>query len=143
MLSSSSKYAVNAVLYLAVHASKEKKIRAKEIAEAIKLPSPFLSKLLQMLSREHIISSSKGPTGGFYLTEQAKQTPLIEIVKVIDGTDRLEDCVLGLHKCSSEKPCPVHFSVQPLKSQFRKDLENNSIATFAEKVKSGETYLYV
>lgn len=143
MLSSSSKYAINAVLYLAVHSSRTNKIRAKEIAEAIKLPSPFLAKLLQILSRENIISSSKGPTGGFFLTEKTLKLPLIAVVKVIDGTDRLEDCVLGLKKCSSETPCPVHFSVQPLKQKFRRELEENSIAVFAEKVKSGETYLLV
>lgn len=142
MLSSSSKYAVNAVLYLAVHSSDKNKIRAKEIAEAISLPSPFLSKLLQSLSRENIISSSKGPTGGFYLTEEALRTPLIEVVRIIDGTDRLEDCVLGLKKCSSEQPCPVHFSVQPLKQKFREKLEEN-IEVFAEKVKSGEAHLFV
>lgn len=142
MLSSSSKYAVNAVLYLAVHSSERNKIRAKEIAKAIRLPSPFLSKLLQSLSRENIISSSKGPTGGFYLTEQALNTPLIEVVHIIDGTNRLEDCVLGLKKCSSDQPCPVHFSVQPLKQKFRKELEEN-ISVFAEKVKNGETYLFV
>lgn len=142
MLSSSSKYAVNAVLYLAVHSSDKNKIRAREIAEAIKLPSPFLSKLLQSLSRENIISSSKGPTGGFYLTKQALNTPLIEVVNIIDGTNRLEDCVLGLKKCSSEQPCPVHFSVQPLKQKFRKELEEK-ISVFAEKVRSGEAYLFV
>ncbi|MCC8360366.1 RrF2 family transcriptional regulator [Salinimicrobium sediminilitoris] len=142
MLSSSSKYAVNAVLYLAVHSNDKNKIRAKEIAEAIKLPSPFLSKLLQSLSRENIISSSKGPTGGFYLTKQALNTPLIEVVNIIDGTSRLEDCVLGLKKCSSEQPCPVHYSVQPLKQKFRKELQEN-ISVFAEKVKNGEAYLFV
>ncbi len=142
MLSSSSKYAVNAVLYLAVHSSETNKIRAKEIAEAIKLPSPFLSKLLQSLSREKIISSSKGPTGGFYLSKKALETPLIDVVNIIDGTSRLDDCVLGLKKCSHEQPCPVHFSVQPLKQKFRKELEKN-IGEFATKVKSGEAYLFV
>lgn len=143
MLSSSSKYAINAVLYIAVHASEAKKLRANEIAEAIKLPSPFLAKLLQNLSREHIVSSTKGPKGGFFLTPEAKQLPLIEVVKSIDGVERLEDCVLGLKKCSSEQPCPVHFSVQPFKKKFVRELEENSIEHFAEKVKKGETYLFV
>ncbi len=142
MLSSSSKYAVNAVLYLAVHSSDKNKIRAKEIAEAIKLPSPFLSKLLQSLSRENIISSSKGPTGGFYLTEKALNRPLIDVVNIIDGTHRLDECVLGLKRCSSEQPCPVHYSVQPLKLKFREELEEN-ISVFAAKVKSGEAHLFV
>lgn len=143
MLSSSSKYAVNAVLYLAVHSSETKKIRATEIAEAIKLPSPFLSKLLQNLSREHIISSSKGPRGGFFLKPEAKNLPLVEVVKTIDGVDRLEECVLGLKQCSSEKPCPVHFAVQPFKNKFLQELEENTIAHYAEKVQKGEAYLFV
>ena len=143
MLSSSSKYAVNAVLYIAVHASENEKIRATEIAEAIKLPSPFLAKLLQILSRENIVSSTKGPRGGFFIKPEAKQLPLIEVVKSIDGIDRLEECVLGLKVCSPEKPCPVHFSVQPFKKKFLRELEENSIEYFAEKVKKGEAYLFV
>lgn len=143
MLSSSSKYAINAVLYIAVHANESKKIRVKEVAEAIKIPSPFLAKLLQTLSRERIVSSSKGPTGGFFLTEENLGLHLIEIVKTIDGLDRLEDCVLGLKKCSSEKPCPVHFAVQPFKQEFLRELEENTIESFAGKVKRGEAFLFV
>ncbi|GAB2769242.1 RrF2 family transcriptional regulator [Salinimicrobium soli] len=143
MLSSSGKYAVNAVLYLAVNSTEKKKIRAREIAEAIKLPSPFLAKLLQTLSRDKIISSSKGPNGGFYMTPEAQEMSLIQVVKSIDGIERLEECVLGLKKCSSEKPCPVHFAVQPMKKRFLQELEENTIASFAEGVKKGETYLFL
>ena len=143
MLSNSSKYAINAVLYLAVHTDETKKISAREIADAINIPSPFLSKLLQILSRKNIISSSKGPGGGFYMTEKNLNINLIEIVKQIDGIDNFEDCVLGLKKCSSERPCPVHYSIQPLKQQFLKELNENTIASFAEKVKTGETFLFI
>ena len=143
MLSNSSKYAINAVLYLAVHTDETKKISAREIADAINIPSPFLSKLLQILSRKNIISSSKGPGGGFYMTEKNLNLHLIEIVKHIDGLDNFEDCVLGLKKCSSERPCPVHYSIQPLKQQFLKELNENTIASFAEKVKTGETFLFI
>ena len=68
---------------------------------------------------------------------------LIEIVKHIDGIDKFENCVLGLKKCSCEKPCPVHYSIQPLKEQLFKELNENSIASFAEKVKTGETFLFI
>ncbi|MCJ7757968.1 MAG: Rrf2 family transcriptional regulator [Gillisia sp.] len=143
MLSHSSKYAINAVLYLAVHTDETKKISAKEIADAINIPSPFLSKLLQILSRKKVISSTKGPGGGFYMTGKNLNINLIEIVKHIDGLDNFEDCVLGLKKCSSEKPCPVHYSIQPLKKQLFEELNENSIACFAKKVKTGETFLFI
>ena len=143
MLSNSSKYAINAVLYLAVHTDKTKKISAREIAEAINIPSPFLSKLLQILSKKNVISSSKGPGGGFYMTGKNLNLNLIEIVKHIDGVDNFEDCVLGLKRCSSEKPCPVHYAIQPLKKQFLKELSENTIDSFAKKVKTGETFLFI
>lgn len=143
MLSNSSKYAINAVLYLAVHSDETKKISAREIAEAINIPSPFLSKLFQILSRKNVISSSKGPGGGFYTTSENLNLNLIEIVKHIDGLDNFEDCVLGLKKCSSEKPCPVHYAIQSLKIKFLKELNENTIAGFAKKVKTGETFLFI
>jgi len=143
MLSISSKYAINAVLYLAVHSDKSKKISAKEIAETINIPSPFLSKLFQILSKKNVISSTKGPGGGFYMTQENLNLNLIEVIKHIDGIENFEDCVLGLTKCSSEKPCPIHYSIQPLKKQLFTDLNENSIASFAKKVKAGETFLFI
>jgi Rrf2 family protein len=99
--------------------------------------------LLQILSKKNIISSSKGPGGGFYMTKSNLNLNLIEIVKHIDGLKNFEDCVLGLRKCGSENPCPVHYAIQPLKKQFLKELKENTIASFAEKVKTGETFLFI
>lgn len=141
MLSNASKYAINAVLFLALDAHKERKVGAKEIAVSIDVPIPFLSKLLQDLSRKGIISSSKGPNGGFYLTEENRKQKLLVVVDQIDGLSKLEQCVLGLANCSSEKPCPMHTMVQPLRKKFLNELSSNSIAAFAKKVQEGKTFL--
>lgn len=141
MLSSASKYAINAVLFLAVDSHEGKKVGAREVAEAINVPVPFLAKLLQNLARKNVISSSKGPKGGFYLTKENKAQKLLIIVEQIDGLSKFEECVLGLKGCSNEKPCPVHFAVQPLKKAMFNELNDNSIESFAKKVKEGKTFL--
>lgn len=141
MLSSASKYAINAVLYLAVESHEGKKVGAKEIATAIDVPVPFLAKLLQDLARKNVISSSKGPRGGFYLTKKNKEQKLLVIVEQIDGLSKFEECALGLKDCSNEKPCPIHFSIQPLRQSMLNELSSNSIASFAEKVRQGTTFL--
>jgi len=61
MLSNSSKYAINAVIYLAVHSSVTRKIGVKDVAEALHIPSPFLAKILQTLARKNVISSNIRP----------------------------------------------------------------------------------
>lgn len=143
MLSNSSKYAINAVLYLAVHSDETKKVRAKEIAKAINIPPPFLAKILQPLSRKNIISSSKGPTGGFYTTPENLQTPLLEVVREIDGLEKLDNCALGLRECNGDRPCPIHYAIQPYKLQLLKELREHSIADFAKKVEEGEAFLFL
>ena len=141
MLSNASKYAINAVLFLALDAHKDRKVGAKEIAANIDVPVPFLSKLLQDLARKGIISSSKGPNGGFYLTRENRLQKLLVVVDQIDGLSKLEQGVLGLAECSSEKPCPLHDKVQPLRISLLGELSNNSITTFAKKIQDGNTFL--
>lgn len=141
MLSNASKYAINAVLFLALDTNKDRKVGVKEIATSIDVPIAFLAKLLQNLSRKGVISSSKGPNGGFYLTEKNKAQKLLVVVDQIDGLTKLEECVLGLSECSSEKPCPLHHMVQPLRISLLHELSTNSITTFAKKVQEGSTFL--
>ncbi|MDO9036919.1 MAG: Rrf2 family transcriptional regulator, partial [Lutibacter sp.] len=107
MLSNASKYAILSTLYLAEHSNEERKISVKEIAENIDIPSPFLAKLFQQLVRGKIISSTKGPHGGFYLSEKNKQKNVLDIIDNIDGLNKLNGCFLGLNECDSNNPCPV------------------------------------
>ena len=80
MLSNSSKYAINAVIYLALYASPTKRLAPKDIAEALHIPTSFLAKILQILARKKVISSNKGPGGGFWLTDEEKAAPLKKLL---------------------------------------------------------------
>lgn len=143
MLSNSSKYAVNAVIYLAVHSSEDNKVSAKEIAEKLNIPLPFLAKLLQTLARKRAISSVKGPGGGFWLTDKEKQAPLMTIIELVDDTQTFSTCSMSLKECSESKPCPVHYVIKPFKEELKKQLEENSISFFAEKISRGEAFLFI
>lgn len=141
MLSSACKYAIRAVLHLAITAS-DKKLSGKEIAEALDVPPPFLAKLLQELSKKNLISSSKGPRGGFYLTEDNRSAPLINVVNQIDGLAWFEQCTLGLPECGNVNPCPIHNAIQPFKIEFHRTLQENSVDDYAKKIKNGESFLH-
>lgn len=134
MLSRASKYAILSTLFLAEHASEEKKISVKVIAESIDVPSPFLAKLFQQLVRGKIISSTKGPNGGFYLTENNGQRNVLDIIENIDGLTRINDCFLGLNECDSENPCPVHFIVEPFKDNILGKFRDKTIIEFAKEI---------
>ncbi|MDO1499177.1 Rrf2 family transcriptional regulator [Winogradskyella maritima] len=65
MLSNSSKYALTAVLYLAVNSSFEHKILAKDISKENPNTQAYLSKLMQELTRHNLISSVRDLTADF------------------------------------------------------------------------------
>lgn len=134
MLSNASKYAILSTLYLAEHSDEERKISVKEIAGNIEVPSPFLAKLFQQLVRGKIISSTKGPHGGFYLSEVNRQKNVLDIIDNIDGLNKLNGCFMGLHECDSANPCPVHFIVVPFKNNILAKFRDLTIMEFAKEI---------
>jgi len=134
MLSRASKYAILSTLFLAEHSSVDNKISVKVIAESLDVPSPFLAKLFQQLVRGKIISSTKGPNGGFYLTEKDGERNVLDIIENIDGLSKLNDCFLGLNECDGENPCPVHFIVEPFKENILGKFRDKTIIEFAEEI---------
>ncbi len=143
MLTNQSKYAIRAVLYLAVYTDITKKMGSKEVAEMIKVPAPFLAKILQKLVKKNIISSTKGPRGGFYLTEKNQLRSMLDIVAVIEGVEILSDCFLGLPRCGDENPCAIHHIVSPFKDSMIKEMGDKTIAQFAEETKEGKSFLFL
>lgn len=142
MLSNQSKYAIRGVLYLAIHGSKLNKLGSKEVGEKINIPVPFLAKIFQHLSKEQLITSSKGPKGGFYLNEDQLSGNLMDVIECIDGYDNFKSCYIGLPKCSDENPCAIHHLAAPLRNQMIQTLRNQSVEEFAKETKKGRSHIF-
>lgn len=104
----------------------------KELSEALAVPRHFLAKILQELSRQGLISSAKGPTGGFFLSESNRSASLIDVIRCIDGPEVFTSCILGLPMCSSERPCALHEEAMEFRQSLMALLKGKSIAELAE-----------
>ena len=132
MLSNSSKYAIKGVLYLALNSNEDHKVMVRDIYKVVHVPEAYLAKLLQELSRHNIISSTRGPGGGFYLSDKDRKHTLLDIVKVIDGEKRLNSCVMGIQNCDMNNPCVLHKLVGANKTKFIQVLEKATILDLIE-----------
>jgi len=141
MLSKSSKYALKAVLFLAVNSNEEKKVMVKHIAKPINVPQAYIAKLLQSLSKQNIISSVKGPNGGFYLNDANKKQTILDIIYAIDGEQRLNSCLLSLKNCNSENPCPLHELANSSRSELIHSFKNQTIKDLSLEIISGKSVL--
>jgi Rrf2 family protein len=75
-------YTIQALVELAKH---PKGLTVAELAQQTNLSRPFLAKLLQQLSREGILASSKGAKGGFVLNKRPEEIKIGELFRLIDG----------------------------------------------------------
>lgn len=143
MLTNSSKYAIRAVLYLAINTDKINKMGSKEVANAIKIPAPFLAKILQKLVKDKLISSAKGPNGGFFLSKENKGKSMLDIVACTEGIDLFKECFLGLERCGDENPCAIHHMVAPFKKAMVDGMGNKTIVEFAKETIEGKSFLFL
>jgi len=134
MLSNACKYAIRSILYLSIYSDKTNKIGVKKIADELETPQPFLAKLLQQLTKSKLVSSIKGPNGGFYLSEENQQNSIWDIVENIDGSAKFNQCFLGLSKCEDANPCPVHFIAAPFKEKILSNFRDKTISQFASEI---------
>jgi Rrf2 family iron-sulfur cluster assembly transcriptional regulator len=142
MFSKACEYAIKATIYIAEQSLLDRRVSQKEVASAIQGPEAFTAKTLQKLAKSNVISSMKGPGGGFFLTtKQLQNIFLIHIVESIDGLDQLKACGLGLSACNNDKPCPVHFQYKVIKDGLMHMLSTTNIKDLALDIKRGDTFL--
>jgi Rrf2 family protein len=131
MLSNSCRYGIRAVIYLASQPASNGKTGIKKISEDLNLPTPFLAKILQQLAKQKILSSSKGPHGGFSLLKDPRKITLLDIVRTIDGHDIFTSCIMHNGSCEGvEKDkvrCPLHDDYEKSRQAIIKLFSNRTI----------------
>ncbi len=127
------------MVYLAINNRKNYKIGIKKIAKDMELPSPFLGKILYVLAKHGILTSAKGPNGGFALGKPSTQISLLDIVKIIDGMDVFNSCLLGLEICKHDPKnvaiCPLHHISHPIRKDLKNLYANTNLEEIAKKLK--------
>ncbi|MGD2033763.1 MAG: Rrf2 family transcriptional regulator [Bacteroidales bacterium] len=141
MLSSTSRYAIRALIYLVINYRENTKIGIKTIAKDLGIPSPFLGKILQTLTKKKILSSTKGPNGGFFASEKTRDTSLTEIIQIIDGDDLFENCLISNEPCNNagnNKKCSLHNHYESIRKEIVKMFNEHTIGKLAEEYKNSD-----
>lgn len=141
MLSNTCKTAIKAVIYLCSKFEKEENSGIKEIAEFINANEHTVGKILQTLVKQNVINSLKGPTGGFYISKEQRNQPIIQIVEAIDGKQIFKSCGLGLSQCSPAHPCPIHNEYKEARDHIEKLFREKDVLDLCKPVSKGHAYL--
>lgn len=136
MLSNTCKYAIRAAVYLALNTDKSKKAGIKVISADLAIPSPFLAKILQVMAKHKLFSSTKGPNGGFGLLKDPFRITVYDIVAVFDGSDLFEKCLISHRSCKeSGSYCPMHESYVAIREKIKTMCKEQTIGDLAARLR--------
>ena len=116
-------------------------VTAKRLAAFYDLPTAYLNKQLQALTRAGILSSVSGPKGGFQLARDPRKITLLDIVVAIDGPEDAFRCTQILKagpgadpKADYVKVCYVSQAMRAAELTYRRELAGQTIADIADRV---------
>jgi Rrf2 family protein len=124
MFSQTAEYALRAVVYLA---SQEGTPRTtQEIATATKVPTGYLSKVMQGLGRKRLVQSQRGLHGGFTLARPPQELTVLDVIQAVDPIQRIRACPLGIK--GHINLCPLHRRLDHAMKLVEDALQKSSIA---------------
>lgn len=91
MLSTRARYAVMAMVDLALH-QKDCPVRVAEIAKRQEIPPAYLEQIFARLKRGGVVSSVRGPGGGYVLARKASDIAVVEIVSAAEEPMKMTRC---------------------------------------------------
>jgi Rrf2 family protein len=106
-------------------------VLARELAEQLDLPQPYLAKLLQGPCRAGWLSSIRGRGGGFTLNPGADRVTLLEIITLMRGERSSRECLLGFKECDDDTACVMHCQWKPIKHEILMHLGHCTLAELA------------
>jgi len=91
-LSSRGHYGLRAMVYLA-NSGLAKPIPLRQIASNEHIPEQFLEQIFVDLRKAGLVTSVRGPKGGYRLSSQPQQIIVGDIVRVLEGSLNIIDCL--------------------------------------------------
>ncbi len=133
-LTRAGEYAVRCVMCLAKNGGTENVVSRQDVAIYGNIPSHFLAKIAQQLSRAGIIEILQGAKGGYRLLIPPEKLTLLDVIESIIGEIFLNDCVIRPESCQASSSCAVNNVWMQARDQLRQTL---SQVTFAKLLEEG------
>lgn len=125
-LTTKGRYAVTAVLDLALHQN-EGPVSLSAISERQCISLSYLEQLFAKLRRNKIVSSTRGPGGGYKLTNNADEVSVSDIILAVDETCKVVDCN-DSDGCQDGYQCLTHDLWQELSNEIRSFLDGITLS---------------
>ena len=112
---------------VALAAGDGRPMTTRQIAETMKVPQSYLSKVLQSLVRAGLVHSTRGLKGGFVLAKEPGELNMMQILNAVSTYKRIETCPLDMEGHSSQL-CPLHRRLDQAMAMVQEAFEGTTLA---------------
>lgn len=120
-------YAIRALCCIA--GREEAIVSVDELVKALKMPRPFLRKILQLLNKKGIVRSLKGKGGGFSLAAGPERISLLDVIEAFQGPVRLNDHRFKKKLCPEIKTCLIKRKIDRIEKMVIAELKKVDISS--------------
>ena len=130
-LTTKGRYAVTAMLDLAIHHGNGP-VALADIAQRQGISLSYLEQLFSRLRKCSLVSSVRGPGGGYNLARSAHEISIAEVISAVDENVDTTRCG-GAHNCQDNGPCLTHDLWQDLSERIYDYLSHISLRELLER----------
>lgn len=130
-LTTKGRYAVTAMLDLALHAE-QGPVSLNDISGRQEISLSYLEQLFAKLRRNELVSSIRGPGGGYQLTRHCKEISVAQVVDAVNEGVDITRCE-GKGDCQRGESCLTHHLWLDLSDQIHTFLESISLQSLVDR----------
>jgi Rrf2 family protein len=114
-----------------------KYLTAGEISRMISGSESHLAKVMRRLVRARLVSSTRGPGGGFKIAKPADEISLLEIYEAVEGKFEIADC-MNDEPCCIENDCIMGSLIRSVNLEVLEYFRSRKLSDFAESCRLGK-----
>jgi Rrf2 family protein len=105
------------------------RLSVKALAGDLRASEAHLAKVFQKLNKAGIVSSFRGPTGGFVLNKPAGEISFLDVYEILESPVLLNNCPLGKSMCSMHR-CIFEGKIQGISRDIYEALQKIKLSDF-------------
>ncbi|HID81194.1 MAG TPA: Rrf2 family transcriptional regulator [Chromatiales bacterium] len=130
-LSTKGRYAVTAMLDLAIH-DRDGPVTLADISQAQGISLSYLEQLFSKLRKDKLVEGVRGPGGGYRLARMPNQITVAQVITAVDEQVDMMHCK-GESNCQDGEKCLTHELWEDLSQRLYEFLDGITLDQFVQR----------
>lgn len=131
MISQTAEYALRAMVCLTEEP--ELAMTGAQVAQKTQVPPGYLHKIMKQLVQSELLTSQRGPSGGFRLARPCDEITLFDVIQAVDPIKRITRCPLNNPEHCTHL-CPLHQKIDDALAHISESFQSVSLQDLVQKV---------